>query len=66
MGVVTYFGYNLISGMLGNGFVYDAISLFVSIIFGAIVYGILVIVLKVEEISIITDMINKKIANKIE
>ena len=64
MGIVTYFGYNLISSMLGNGFIYDAISLFVSILLGVIVYGLLVIILKVEEVSIITDMIKKRVGKK--
>ena len=64
MGIVTYFGYNLISSMLGNGFIYDAISLFVSILIGVIVYGLLVIILKVEEVSIITDMIKNKVGKK--
>lgn len=64
MGVVTYFGYDLISSILGNGFIYEVISLFASILLGAIVYGTLVIVLKVEEVNIIMYMINKKILKK--
>ena len=65
MGIVTYFGYDLISSILGNGFIYEVISLFASILLGAIVYGALVIVLKVEEVSIIMEMINKKILKKV-
>ena len=64
MGIATYFVYNLLSNILGSGFIYDAISLFVSILLGAIVYGVFVLILKVDEVSIIIDMMNKKIMKK--
>ncbi|EPZ56683.1 integral membrane MviN domain protein [[Clostridium] sordellii ATCC 9714] len=51
MGVVTYFIYKFLSGMLGLGFIQEAISLGVSVAIGAIVYAILVVALKVEEID---------------
>ena len=65
MGIITYFGYNLLSNMLGNGFLYDTISLFSAIILGAIVYGVLIIILKVEEVSIVAEILDKKIVKKI-
>lgn len=61
MGVVTYFVYKFLSGMLGLGFIQEAISLGVSVAIGTIVYAILVVVLKVEEIYMLIDMIKKKI-----
>ena len=61
MGGITYFAYNMVSNLLGVGFIKEAISLVASIGIGAITYGILVIMLKVDEINIITDMINKKL-----
>ena len=61
MGVVTYFGYELISGLLGSGFIYDAIALFGSILIGTIVYGTLIIILKVEEVSVISNIFRKKL-----
>lgn len=61
MGIVTYFAYNMISKILGIGFIKESISLVVSVGIGVITYGILVILLKVDEIKIITDMINKKL-----
>ena len=61
MGVVTYFVYKFFSGMLGLGFIKEAISLGVSIGAGAIVYAILVILLKVEEIDMLTSMVKKKL-----
>ncbi|AUN15205.1 murein biosynthesis integral membrane protein MurJ [Paraclostridium sordellii] len=61
MGAVTYFIYKFLSGMLGLGFIQEAISLGVSVAIGAIVYAILVVALKVEEIDMLIDMIKKKI-----
>lgn len=61
MGVVTYFVYNIVSNLLGLGFVKEATSLAISIGVGAITYGILVVVLKVDEIDVITDMVKKKL-----
>lgn len=63
MGVVTYFVYNFIRNILGQGFVTEAVSLFGAIGIGAIIYGILVILLKVEEVRLITDIIKKKVKN---
>ncbi|CEO13914.1 virulence factor MviN [[Clostridium] sordellii] len=61
MGVVTYFIYKFLSGMLGLGFIQEAISLGVSVGIGTIVYATLVVALKVEEIYMLIDMIKKKI-----
>jgi len=49
---------------LGVGFIFEAVSLFVSIGIGACVYGILVTILKIEEINLITDMIKKRFIKK--
>ena len=62
MGVVTCSIYNILDNILGVGFIQEVIALFVSIGIGAIVYGGLVILLKVEEVNIITDMIKRKIS----
>lgn len=61
MGVATYFIYNIVSNLLGTGFVKEAISLFVSIGIGAITYGIMVISLKVDEINILIDIVKKRL-----
>ena len=63
MGIVTYFTYNMISNLLDIGFVREAISLVISVGVGGITYGILVIVLKVDEINIITNMVKTKLKN---
>ena len=64
MGTVTYFVYNIVSNLLGMGFIKEAIALVISIGIGAITYGIFIVLLKVDEINTITDMINKKL-NKV-
>lgn len=64
MGVVTYFTYDIVSNLLGVGFIKEAVSLVVSVGVGAITYGILVVVLKVDEINVITNMVKKKL-NKV-
>ena len=64
MGIVTYFVYNIVSNLLGLGFVKEAVSLAISVGVGAITYGILVVVLKVDEINVITDVMKKKL-NKV-
>lgn len=61
MGFVTHFTYNMLSNLLGAGFIKEVISLTISVGFGAITYGILVILLKVDEIKVITNMMNKKL-----
>lgn len=61
MGIVTYFIYNILSNILGTGFIQAALALFGSIATGAIIYGVLIIILKVEEVNMITDMIKRKI-----
>lgn len=63
MGFVTVGVYNLFAKALGVGFIKEAISLFASVGIGALVYGVMVIVLKVEEVNIVIDMV-KKILNK--
>ena len=61
MGIITYFTYSFLNNILHSGFVNEVISLVVSIGIGAIVYGILIIVLKVEEVNLIKDTISKRI-----
>lgn len=66
MGFVTNKVYKLTIGILGLGFIKEAIVLFVAIGIGAITYGVIVILLKVEEIDIIINMIKKKLKIKTE
>ncbi|MDU0298478.1 murein biosynthesis integral membrane protein MurJ [Paraclostridium sp. MRS3W1] len=61
MGVVTYFVYKFLFGILGLGFIQEVISLGVSIAIGGAIYLALIIVFKVEEVNMAIDMIKKKL-----
>lgn len=63
MGIVTYFSYNLLLNILGIGFIQEVIVLFISTLIGAIVYGILIIVLKIEEVNLITNKIKNNLCS---
>lgn len=64
MGIVTYFVYKFFNNMLGLGFIQEAIELGISVGLGAAVYGILMIVFKVEEIDMLMGTIKKKLKRK--
>ncbi len=59
MSVCTLISYNLISNTLGIGNISKLISLFGSVAIGAISYIIPIILLKVEEVKLITNIIRK-------
>ena len=64
MGVVVYFGYNWLSGVLGGGKLSILLSLVLSAGVGGIIYFALMIVLKVKEMNFFTDII-KNVASKL-
>lgn len=61
MGVVTKIAYSNLNILLGSGFIKEAVSLLVSIGTGVIVYVIVVIVLQVDEISLMMNIIKTKV-----
>ena len=61
MAVVTLFVYNNVANILGSGFIKEAITLAVSVVAGAIVYGVCIIILKVDEVNIILDKVKGKL-----
>lgn len=61
MAIVTLFTYNTIGSLLGSGFIEEALTLALSIGIGAVVYGVSIIVLKVEEVKLILETIKSKI-----
>lgn len=61
MGCITQFSYNSLTNILGLGFIREVVTLFGSIVIGVIVYGTLIIALKVEEVKLIKNMVEKKI-----
>lgn len=65
MGVVTYFVYKFLGQVIGLGMIKETITLIVSVSVGALVYGALVILLKIEEVDIILNMIKSKFNKKL-
>lgn len=61
MGIVTVIAYKFLIAILGVEFIGKVISLFGSIIIGSIIYGIMVVILKVEEINVILNLVRKKL-----
>lgn len=59
MGIVVYFGFNLISDALGSGKLSTLLSIILSAGIGGIIYFILMILLKVKEMDFFTDIIKK-------
>lgn len=65
MGIITVIAHKTILNYLSVGMVNEIIALFGSVIVGVISYGILVVLLKIEEIEMLLDMIKSKmVGNK--
>ena len=60
MGLGAYFSYELLIGFMGSSSIGEILALGLSVLVGVIIYAILVIVLRVEEISMVTNFIKKK------
>lgn len=61
MGVITYVTHQLLSNMLIEGFIYDAISLLTSISIGFLVYIMLVFLFKIKEVRVLLELLRKKL-----
>ncbi|RDY27400.1 murein biosynthesis integral membrane protein MurJ [Romboutsia weinsteinii] len=61
MGVITWFVYKGMSTLLGEGFINEAISLLTSITLGVVSYSIVVLFMKIDEVSMVLDTIKKKL-----
>ncbi|WP_018590730.1 murein biosynthesis integral membrane protein MurJ [Terrisporobacter glycolicus] len=61
MSIVTLFVYKFLGNILGNGFIKEGLTLALSAGAGAIVYGLSIIVLKVDEVNLIIDKVKEKI-----
>lgn len=61
MGVVTYFTYKSLFGILGLGFIQEAIALGASIALGGAIYAVLIVLFKVEEVNMAIDMVKRKL-----
>ena len=60
MGIITKYVYNYIDAMVGVSLISSIISLGSSVLIGAIVYAAIIIILKVDEVSMIKDIIKQK------
>lgn len=63
MGIIVFIIYKLLSYILDNRFIYQIISLSISVFAGSIVYYIALLVLKVDEVNIFKEKITKYISN---
>lgn len=61
MGLVTYLIHKLLGKVLNYGFIYDFMNLGISVMIGAISYGVIVMRLNINEISILSTYIRKKL-----
>ncbi len=59
MGVVALFVFRSVSTFIGVSMIKDIIAVSAGVLSGAVTYGILIMILKVEELSLVFDMINK-------
>lgn len=65
MGGVTYISYDLLNEILGAGFVVEVLALLISIFVGAVIYLILIYLLKIDEINTLINLIKNKLDKKI-
>ena len=61
MGIITGISYTKISEIIGSSTIEQVISLFITICIGVVVYGLMIILLKIEEVTIIIDNIKEKL-----
>lgn len=57
MGIITFTSYNFMYDLFGTGMIKEIMALTLAVIIGALIYGILIILLKVEEINLIIKFI---------
>ena len=66
MGIATLASYNFIYAFLGTGMIKEIIAVALSVMIGALIYGILIIIFKVEEITLIINFIKNNKRKLIE
>lgn len=64
MGIVTFYSYNQLSYIIGSSTVGQIISLGSAVFIGALVYFILIVLLKIDEVEIIKSKLKKIIESK--
>lgn len=58
MGIVSWFVYNMSYSMIGTGMINEIISVGISVVIGAAIYFIIIKLMKVEEISMVYEILN--------
>ena len=61
MGISTYLFHIFVSSIIGSGLIQQVLALGVAIIFGATIYGILIVLMKVDEVNFIIELIKNKL-----
>lgn len=61
MGIVSFIVYKIVISFVGISFIGEGIALGVSIFTGVIIYGLLIMLLKVEEVNIILNLFKSKL-----
>ena len=61
MGVVTYYSYHYMIGFTHTGGESELVVLMIAVVLGAAVYGGLVMLFKIDEIRIVTDVVKRKL-----
>lgn len=61
MGVVTYISYKFIKLRLGNVIIVEIISLLSSVLIGSLTYGILLVILNIEEVKFVLNIIKMRL-----
>ncbi|GAA0091761.1 murein biosynthesis integral membrane protein MurJ [Paraclostridium bifermentans] len=64
MGLVTLKLYNFLFDNIGGGSLETIVSLVCSVIIGVIIYGLLIFLLKVEEVNLIIDIVKKRLKQR--
>lgn len=61
MGFMAKISYNYLVGILGTQTTFHIISLGLSILIGGVVYGVLILLLKIEEVGVLIDLVKSKL-----
>ena len=61
MGIITFLTYTFLVSILDIGFISEVISVGISVLVGAIIYGIIILLFKVEEVDMIITVIKDKL-----
>ncbi len=61
MGIITKIGYDYMISILGNSLINELASLSFSVLIGAIVYIVIIVMMKIEEVDMIIGLIKKEI-----